>query len=63
MSTIEPAFLTRAEVERQLNLSRTTVVKLVRDGDLTAYKFGRDLRFAVVDVKAYVEASRVVVAA
>ena len=63
MSTTEPAFLTRAEVERLLNLSRTTIAKLVREGHLPAFKFGRDMRFAVADVKAYVEASRVVVAA
>lgn len=51
--------LTRREVEEQLNVSESTVRRLVRGGELTARKVGRQLRFDAADVTEYLEAARV----
>jgi putative molybdopterin biosynthesis protein len=49
------ALLTINEVGRLLKVSRWTVYKLVRAGDLHAVKVGERLRFRVSDVERYLD--------
>ncbi len=43
------------EVARFLGISRWTVYRLVRDGDLHAVRAGERLRFRLADVDAYLD--------
>ena len=51
--------LTIDEVRNHLNVSISTVRRLVRDGALPAYRVGGRLRFKLSEVEAYVDAQRV----
>jgi excisionase family DNA binding protein len=51
--------LTIDEVRSHLNVSISTVRRLVRDGLLPAYRVGGRLRFRLHEVEAYVDAQRV----
>jgi excisionase family DNA binding protein len=54
--------LTIDEVRSQLNVSISTVRRLVRDGKLRAYRVGGGLRFKPEEVAAYVDAQLVATA-
>ena len=54
--------LTIDEVRSQLNVSISTVRRLVRDGKLRAYRVGGGLRFKPEEVAAYVDSQLVATA-
>jgi excisionase family DNA binding protein len=54
--------LTIDEVRSQLNVSISTVRRLVRDAKLPAYRVGGGLRFKPEEVAAYVDSQRVAAA-
>jgi putative molybdopterin biosynthesis protein len=49
----EESFLTAEQLADRLNITKTTVYRLVRRGDLRGYLVGRALRFDPEDVRAY----------
>lgn len=51
--------LTVADLCELLQVSRSTVNRLVSSGELAAFKIGGQLRFSEADVNAYVKAARV----
>ena len=55
----EPEYLTVEEIAARLRLSRMTVYRLIRSGELPASMFGRSMRVKAVDLAAYIEASAV----
>ena len=56
------AMLTTKDVCDQLSISRTSVGRLVTDGELPCYKLGKSLRYYQSDVDAYVERCRIAAA-
>ena len=48
-----------AGAARQLGLTLRTLYRLIDEGRLPAYRFGRVIRLKTADVAAFVEASRV----
>ena len=48
-----------AEAARYLGLTSRTVYRLIDEGQLPAYKFGRVIRLKRADVEAFVEQSRI----
>jgi excisionase family DNA binding protein len=54
--------LTIDEVRSQLNVSISTVRRLVRDGKLRAYRVGAGLRFKPEEVAAYVDSQLIATA-
>lgn len=50
--------MTPADVAAHLNVSRQTVARLRRSGDLVATRVGNCWRFHPADVAAYINASR-----
>lgn len=51
---IEPAFLTITQVAGRLNLSRSSVYKLVDAGDLKIVKFGKSSRIATAALDEFI---------
>lgn len=51
-------WLSTAEVAKRLGLTQRTVYRLINDGELVAYKFGRVIRSKSADVEDFVERSR-----
>lgn len=47
------------EVAAQLFLSKVTVYRLLHDGGIPSYRFGRAYRVKLADLEAYIERSRV----
>ena len=47
--------LTEREIENTLKLSRSSIVRLVAQGQLSPLKIGRSKRFLATDVASYVE--------
>lgn len=56
---IDGPLLTIEEVRSRLNVSISTVRRLVRDEKLPAYRVGGQLRFKLEEVTAYIDAQRV----
>jgi excisionase family DNA binding protein len=52
---VEPQLLTVEEVISRLAVSRATLYRLVRAGELRALKIGRVTRFRASDVQAFIE--------
>jgi excisionase family DNA binding protein len=50
-----PELLTVADLARNLGVSRWTVYRLVRSGDIKAVRVGERIRFRPADVDAYLE--------
>ncbi|MDP8970222.1 MAG: helix-turn-helix domain-containing protein [Actinomycetota bacterium] len=48
-----------AEAARHLGLTTRTLYRLIDEGQLPAYKFGRVIRLKQSDVEAFVEQSRI----
>lgn len=53
------AMLTTKDVCDQLSISRSSVGRLVTDGELPCYKLGKSLRYYQSDIDAYLERCRV----
>ncbi|MEM1759839.1 MAG: helix-turn-helix domain-containing protein [Thermosphaera sp.] len=51
--------LSPRDVARELNISIWTVYRLIRRGDLVAFKIGRRLRIAESSLDAFLELNRV----
>ena len=59
MTSPEITWLGSPEAARYLGISQRTLYRLVDDGQLTAYKFGRVMRLKQEDVDKFIEASRI----
>jgi len=53
-----PRLFTLDEIAERLNVSKTTIYRLVERRQLPFYKVGRSLRFAEEDMIAYLAAHR-----
>lgn len=51
--------LTTKEVMRFLSVSRTTLWRMVKDGELPAFRIGGDLRYKREDIDAYLERNKI----
>jgi excisionase family DNA binding protein len=58
MLRVDERYLTLPEVAEQLKVSRRTVYRWVKAGDLSAYKFANEYRITESDLKAFLEAHR-----
>jgi excisionase family DNA binding protein len=56
---VPDTFLTIADVERRLQISRSTVLRLIEQGELTAHHITRRIRIDPASVDAYIERSRI----
>lgn len=54
MADIRKEWAPLEEVQRMLNVSRSTITRLIRDGILKAKKFGKGKWIRRADVKTYV---------
>ena len=52
-------WLGSAEAARYLGITPRTLYRLINEGQLTAYRFGRVIRLKQSDVEAFVEESRI----
>jgi excisionase family DNA binding protein len=52
-------WLGTAEAARRLGITPRTLYRLIDEGQLPAYKFGRVIRLRVADVEAFVEQARI----
>jgi excisionase family DNA binding protein len=59
MGSQEIQWLGTAEAARYLGLTSRTLYRLIDEGQLPAYKFGRVIRLKQSDVDAFVERSRI----
>ena len=59
MGSQEIQWLGTAEAARHLGLTSRTLYRLIDEGQLPAYKFGRVIRLKQADVDAFVEGSRI----
>jgi excisionase family DNA binding protein len=59
MGSQEIQWLGTAEAARYLGLTSRTLYRLIDEGQLPAYKFGRVIRLKQTDVDAFVEGSRI----
>lgn len=55
----DPAYLTVEEVADRLRIGHMSVRRLIANGALPAFRFGRQVRVESSAVEAYIEASRV----
>ncbi len=53
------AWLTTNEASRRLGVNQRTVYRLIDDGELPAYKFGRLIRVREPDLERFVESARI----
>jgi excisionase family DNA binding protein len=58
VATIEPALLDEQGAMRYLDVGRTKLRELVRDHELRALRIGRSVKFARVDLDAFIERLR-----
>ena len=58
MLQVDERYLTLPEVAEQLKVSRRTVYRWVKAGDLGAYKFANEYRITESDLKDFLEARR-----
>jgi len=57
MTPIE--WMTTAEVSAYLGITARTLYRLIDEGQIVAYRFGRVLRLKQTDVESYIESVRV----
>ena len=60
MSQEEVSWLSTREAAGQLGITTRTLYRLIDNGQLPAYKFGRVIRLKESEVQAFVEAARIV---
>ena len=58
MLKVDERYLTLPEVAEQLRVSRRTVYRWIKGGDLSAYKFANEYRITESDLKDFLEARR-----
>lgn len=59
MSDSSTNWLSTAEASRRLGINTRTLYRLVDEGQIAAYKFGRVIRLREADVDGFIESSRV----
>ena len=59
MAPDETMWLGTAQAARRLGITPRTLYRLIDEGELPAYKFGRVIRLRVSDVDDFVERSRI----
>lgn len=55
----EIRWMSTAEAARSLGITPRTLYRLIDEGQIAAYKFGRVIRLKEEDVEAFIEASRI----
>lgn len=55
----DPRWLSTSEAARRLGITARTLYRIIDEGQLPAYRFGRVIRVKEGDVEAFVEASRI----
>ena len=58
MLRVDERYLTLPEIAERLKVSRRTVYRWVKDGDLNAYKFANEYRITERDLKDFLEHRR-----
>ena len=58
MLKVDERYLTLPEVAERLQVSRRTVYRWIKNGDLDAYQFGREYRITESALKDFLEAHR-----
>ena len=58
MLKVDERYVTLPEVAERLKVSRRTVYRWVKAGNLSAYKFANEYRITESDLKAFLEAHR-----
>jgi excisionase family DNA binding protein len=58
MLKVDERFLTLPEVAEHLKVSRRTVYRWIKAGELSAYKFANEYRITESDLKDFLEARR-----
>jgi excisionase family DNA binding protein len=58
MLKVDERYLTLPEVAERLQVSRRTVYRWIKAGDLDAYQFGREYRITESALKDFLEAHR-----
>jgi excisionase family DNA binding protein len=59
MLKVDERYLTLPEVAERLKVSRRTVYRWIKAGELSAYKFANEYRITESDLKDFLEARRV----
>lgn len=59
MADTEITWLGTAEAARLLGITPRTLYRLIDEGQITAYKFGRVIRLKQSDVESFIESSRI----
>ena len=59
MAEQEIIWLGTAEAARYLGITPRTLYRLIDEGQIAAYKFGRVIRLKQADVDAFIEGSRI----
>jgi len=59
MSQDEFEWLSTKEAARRLGITTRTLYRLIDEGQLPAYKFGRVIRLKADEVEAFVDAARI----
>lgn len=52
---IEPLLVTPAEAGRMIGFKETKIFDMLRSGELTRIKIGRETRIEVAEIKAWIE--------
>jgi len=60
MAQQEITWLSTAAAARHLGITPRTLYRLIDEGEIAAYKFGRVIRLQEHDVNAFIERSRIV---
>ena len=58
MLKVDERYLTLPEIAERLQVSRRTVYRWIKGGDLNAYQFGREYRITESALKDFLEAHR-----
>ena len=56
MLKVDERYLTLPEVAERLKVSRRTIYRWIKNGDLNAYQFGREYRITESALKEFLEA-------
>ena len=59
MTDTEITWFGTAEAARHLGITPRTLYRLIDEGQITAYKFGRVIRLKQADITAFIESSRI----
>lgn len=59
MTSQDITWLSTAEAARRLGIGARTLYRLIDEGQIPAYKFGRVIRLQVREVDAFIDAARI----